>query len=96
MTTMNEFLDKALTGVELNEKRKELKTHNITVKLVDFSDEKDEPAYDVETNIDGKAVMGGGSKQVFSTQKDGKNGARKKAEKRIQEILSKIKKLGEE
>lgn len=93
---MNEFLDKALKGQKLNEKRRELKTHTITIKLVDFTSDKDEPAYDVEVNIDGKATMGGGKKQIFSSRKDDKNTAKKKAEKRIQEILKAIKKIGEE
>jgi hypothetical protein len=94
-STLNEFLERALKdqNKNLNEKRKELKTHTVTITLVDFSTDKDEPAFDVETRIDGKPVMGGGSKQVFSTKNPN---AKKQAEARIQEILKKIKKIGEE
>ena len=87
-------------------KRKELETHKIEIKLVDFTKDKDEPAYDVEVWIDGKPTMGGGSKQLYGVypgkgtkykhQSDTKEEALGKAKDRIKDILSEIKKIGEE
>ena len=83
-------------GDRLQEKRKEIKVHKIEVKLVDFSSDKDEPAFDVETWIDGKPVAGGGSKQVFSVPRlGGKDKAKKAAEKRVAELVAAFKKMGE-
>ncbi len=82
-------------GDRLQEKRKEIKVHKIEVKLVDFSSDKDEPAFDVETWIDGKPVKGGGSKQIFSTRDGGKANAKKAAEARVAELIKAFTKMGE-
>lgn len=54
-------------------KRKEI----ITIHIVDFTKDKDEPAYDVEIYIDGEFKMADGG--VYSTQIDSKKNAKKKA-----------------
>ncbi len=100
MPTLNEFLEKALKNVVVEAKRKEIRKHTIEIKLVDFSSDKDEPAFDVETWIDGTPVMGGGKKQVFSVSPKGDKmqviKARQSALSRIGDILKQIKKIGEE
>lgn len=42
-----------------------VKTRNIKLEIVDWTEDADEPAYDVNVWVDGKAVTGG--KGVFST-----------------------------
>ena len=81
----------------IEEKRKELKTHKIEIKLVDFTTDKDEPAYDIEVNIDGKSMSGGTHKGVVSVPRSGgKAKALKTAEARVKEILDTIAKMAKE
>jgi hypothetical protein len=84
-------------------KRKILQTHTVEIKLVDFSKDKDEPAYDVEVWINGEPTMGGGLKQIYgigietpSYQYPTKGEAFTAASLRIINILAQIKKIGEE
>lgn len=79
-------------------KRKEVETHKLEIKLVDFTKDKHEPAYDIEIYIDGKSVSGGTSKGIISLDKyDGdKNRALTVAKKRIQEIFKKLERIAKE
>jgi len=76
--------------------------HVINIRLRDFTDDKDEPAYDVEVWIDGKPTMGGGDKQIFSLidyeieANVPKKIALNRAIKRFDELTEKIKRFGEE
>lgn len=92
-----DFLMKEIGKEVIEEKRKELKTHKIEIKLVDFTTDKDEPAYDIEVNIDGKSMSGGTYKGVVSVPRSGgKAKALKIAEARVKEILDNIAKLAKE
>jgi hypothetical protein len=97
---MSRVKDSIISDILRTSKRKELETHNVTVKLVDFTSDRDEPAYDVEVNIEGKATMGGGKKQIFSIKREHGFGSKAKAleaaKKRIEEILNQFKKIAEE
>jgi len=79
-----------------------LEEHIIHIRLRDFTKDKDEPAYDVEVWIDNEPTMGGGGRQIFTLTDHEINAkvpnkiALKRAKKRIEELLSKIKTLGEE
>ena len=79
-----------------------LEEHIIHIRLRDFTKDEDEPAYDVEVWIDDEPTMGGGDRQVFTLTdyeidaKVPKEIALKRAKKRIKELLTKIKSLGEE
>ena len=89
--------------IDKSAKSRKLETHKIEVKLVDFSADKDEPAYDVEVWIDDKPTMGGGKKQIYgigtkipSYQYPTKEKALKAAKDRVAEILKEYKRIGEE
>ena len=79
-----------------------IEEHLINIRLRDFTNDKDEPAYDVEVWIDGKPMMGGGDKQIFClTDYEIKANVPKKialsrTTKRVNELIQKIKELGEE
>lgn len=77
--------------------RKIIEKHNIEILIVDFSKDKDEPAYDVEVWINGKPTMGGKDKQIFgigtehpSYQYPTKEKALTAAKERVQEILKEV------
>jgi hypothetical protein len=68
-------------------KRKEL----ITVKLVDFTKDKDEPAYDIELFVNGKFIFD--KSAIFSTETEDKKIAYNKAVDFAIEQLSKTKRI---
>ena len=65
-----------------------VKTRNLTLKIVDFTDDnpEDEPAYDVNVYVDGKPVEGG--KGTFSTKNDAPHIALKKAEAFMDKLIT--------
>lgn len=57
-------LEKIAKGIISGFWSKAVNTRDIKIQIVDFTNDKDEPAYDVNVYVDGKAVTGG---KVFST-----------------------------
>ena len=87
---------KSIFASEEKVARKIIESHDVKIMIVDFSKDKDEPAYDVEVWINGKPTMGGKDKQIFgigtkypSYQYPTKEKALAAAKERVKEILMK-------
>ncbi len=90
--TINNEITKAVR--ELTANRNEILTKTISIKLVDFWNDKDEPAIDLEIYIDGEPLTGGTG--VFSANKyKNKQEAINKAKKAIDEIVKTVEKFND-
>ena len=76
---------KGLTGAA----RDVVKTHRLQIDIVDWTEDEDESAYDVNLTVDGKSVTGG--KGVFNVEREGGDRqAKDAAEKFAKELIRAI------